>query len=77
MSAATTLFRVIARDVHGDPVRCSCCSRDIQRVVVLPIADPIASEGQLRVDGGTRWLGACAFCVLDMAKALRAAEEKR
>lgn len=77
MSAATTTFRVIARDDHGELVRCSCCSRDIQRVVVLPIADPVATEGQLRAGAGTRWLGVCAFCVLDMARALQAAEAKR
>ena len=70
-----TSFRVISHDVQGDPARCSRCSRDARRVVVLPIEDRPGSTGQvIVVDGGTRWLGVCAYCVLDMARAFQVAE---
>ena len=67
MSDVPDNFRVIATDDHGEPVRCSFCTRDVQHVVALPITDQSELEG---------WLGVCAYCVLAMAKALARAEGK-
>lgn len=74
MSAANDNFRVVARDDHGDPVRCSYCARGGKHVVVLPLVDP--PKDRLRAAEGEPWLGLCAYCVLDMARALQKAEGK-
>ncbi len=78
MSAANDNFRVIAHDDRGQPARCSYCARGAKRVVVLPLAGRPELEARIRAaDGGDDlWLGLCAFCVLDMAKTLQAAEAK-
>lgn len=69
-------FEVISEDVHGATARCSYCTRGSNRVVVLPLADRPAfvNDGTLPTDD--RWIGVCAYCVLDMAKALQKAEGK-
>lgn len=78
MSAANDIFSVITHDDHGQPARCSYCPRVVKRVVMMPLTGHPGLEERIRLaDGGQRWLGLCAFCVLDMAKALQAAEEKR
>lgn len=65
-------FEVMSHDVHGAPARCSYCERGAGRtVVVLPLTDQ-----QQRVTQDDAWIGVCAYCVLDMAKALQAAEGK-
>jgi len=70
-------FEVISQDDRGAPVRCSYCARDIKRVVVLPLTDRPGLEDRIRAaDGEQPWMGLCAYCVLDMAKALQAAEGK-
>lgn len=75
MSVAPDNFRVIARDDHGQPARCSYCARGAKRVVVLPLTDRPGLEARIAAaDGNQLWLGLCAYCVLDMAKALQAAE---
>jgi hypothetical protein len=73
-------FEVISEDIHGQPTRCSYCSRGAPRVVVLPLVDRPAFDN----DGAPpsppsdeAWLGVCAYCVLDMAKALQKAEGTR
>lgn len=77
MSAANDNFRVIAHDDHGQPARCSYCARGAKRVVVLPLTGRPDLEARIRAaDGGDPWLGLCAYCVLDMARALQAAEAK-
>jgi hypothetical protein len=63
VSDSVDSFRVIARDDYGKPARCSYCPRAVERVVVLPLAD----RSELVDD---RWLGVCAYCVLEMARAL-------
>ena len=67
-------FEVISEDVHGQPVRCSYCSRGAPRVVVLPLADRPAFDNDGTPPSDEAWLGICAYCVLDMAKALQKAE---
>jgi hypothetical protein len=68
-------FEVISEDVHGQPVRCSYCSRGAPRVVVLPLVDRSASDNDNSAPPSDEaWLGVCAYCVLDMARALQKAE---
>lgn len=71
---AADTFRVAEQDDHGDPVHCSYCPRDVKRVVVLLLSDQ--SEWIPATDGDARWLGLCAYCVLEMARALGRAEGK-
>lgn len=71
MSEAADNFRVVEHDDHGEAVRCSYCLRDVKRVVVLPLERIRAAN-----DGDDRWLGLCAYCVLEMAPALARAEGK-
>jgi hypothetical protein len=78
VSAANDNFRVISHDDHGEPASCSYCSRGAKRVVVLPLTGRHELEARIRAaDGSDLWVGLCAFCVLDMARALQAAEAKR
>ncbi len=68
-------FRVIGKDDHGEPVRCSYCARDVARVAVLPLTGRPELEDRIRAaDGEELWVGLCAYCVLAMAKALAKAE---
>ena len=68
-------FRVIAKDDHAAPVRCSYCVRDVKRVVVLPLTGrPELEERIHAADGEELWVGLCAYCVLAMAKSLAKAE---
>ena len=70
-------FRVIEHDDHGQPARCSYCVRGAKRVVVLPLTDRPELEEQIHAaDGDERWLGLCAYCVLELARALARAEGK-
>lgn len=72
MTVANDYFRVIAHDDYGKPARCSYCARGAKHVVVLPLTDRPELEERLRAaDGDPLWLGLCAYCVLDMAKALQ------
>ncbi|HSX22342.1 MAG TPA: hypothetical protein VLE97_06155 [Gaiellaceae bacterium] len=72
------IFEVIWHDVHGAPVRCSYCERSAENVVVLPLTDrPGTEKPLLSRDGDDMWLGLCAYCVLDMAKALQRAREAK
>ena len=64
-------FEVISHDMHGDPVRCSYCTRPVKKVVVMPL--PSVHE-VANSNSDDAWLGVCAYCVLAMAKALQAAE---
>lgn len=64
-------FEVISHDDHGEPARCSYCTRGGTHFVVLRLEERVRSA-----DGGEPWLALCAFCVLDMAKALQKAEAK-
>ena len=64
-------FEVISEDVHGDPVRCSYCTRGAPHVVALGL--PIVAG----TSTNDLWLGLCAYCVLDMARALQRAEGKQ
>lgn len=67
-------FEVISQDADV-PVRCSYCTRTIRRVVALPLTDLPGLEDPLRsADGKELWLALCAYCVLDMARALQKAE---
>jgi hypothetical protein len=75
VSIANDNFRVIANDDHGKPARCTYCTRGAKHVVVLPLTDRLDLEERIRaVDG--EWIGLCAFCVLEMARALARAEGK-
>ena len=77
MNVASDNFRVIAQDDRGEPVRCSYCARGVKHVVVLPITVRPELEERIRAaDGGELWMGLCAYCVLEMAKALGAVEGK-
>ena len=67
-------FRVIAADDHGEPVRCSYCARGVKHVVVLPLTSPGLEERSRAADGEELWMGLCAYCVLEMARALARAE---
>lgn len=69
-------FEVMSHDVHGAPVCCSYCERGADRVAVLPLTNRPGLEPALRsADGDDLWLGLCAYCVLDMAKALQKERE--
>jgi len=71
--ADTSNFEVISQDVHGAPVRCSYCAREVPCVVVLPLTRRPELEERIEAsDGETLWMGLCAYCVLAMAKALAA-----
>lgn len=73
----TDSFRVIEHDDYGKPVRCSYCARDVKRVVVLPLTDRPELEERIRAANGEElWMGLCAYCVLELAKALARAEGK-
>ena len=74
MNDNVDIFRVIEHDDHGAPARCSFCSRAVKRVVAVPLADRIDPPDQLR--SADMWLGLCAYCVLEMARALARAEGK-
>ena len=68
-------FRVITHDDHGAPVRCSYCSRGVKRVVVLPLTVQPGLEERIRAaDGDELWMGLCAYCLLEMARAFACAE---
>lgn len=68
-------FRVISHDDHGDPVHCSYCTRDGKHIVVLPLTDRPELEKWIHAANGEElWVGLCAYCVLEMAKALAHAE---
>ena len=69
-------FEVLTHDVHGEPVHCSYCDRGAKRVVMLPLAEHPALRERLRGVDGSQLLGLCAYCVLDMAKALQFAEAR-
>ncbi len=70
-------FRVASQSDDGVPVRCSYCARPMKRVVILPLATRPELEERIEgSDGNELWVGLCAYCVLDMAKALQAAEGK-
>lgn len=70
-------FRVISRDDHGAPVRCSYCVRGMKHVVVLPLTPRPELDARIAAsDGEELWMGLCAYCVLGMANALAAAEGK-
>jgi hypothetical protein len=76
-SGASTHFRVISADDHGDLVRCSYCGRGMKHVVVLPLtARPELESRSLAADGEELWVGLCAYCVLALAEALARAEGK-
>ena len=76
-NAAADSFRVITHDDHGEPARCSYCPREVKRVVVLPLTGRPELEERIRAaDGDELWLGLCAYCVLEMARALARAEGK-
>ena len=68
-------FEVISEDVHGDAVRCSYCERGAPRVVVLPLVTGKLGD-PAHVTEDDRWLGMCAYCVLDMARALQKAGDE-
>ena len=71
------IFEVLSEDVAGKPACCSYCDRGATSVVVLPLTEQAGLEERLPdVDGGQRWLGLCAYCVLDMARALQKAGGK-
>ena len=71
-------FEVIAHDVHGAPVHCSYCERGAENVVVLPLTNRPGSQVPLIAGAGEDlWLGLCAYCVLDMAKALQRTREAK
>ena len=74
-AAAADSFRVIEHDDHGEPARCSGCTRDVKRVVVVPLTYRPELEERIRAaDGDELWMGLCAYCVLAMARALAKAE---
>ena len=58
-------FRVIAQDDHGVAAHCSYCARGGKHVAVLPLSGH-----------DSLWLGLCAYCVLEIARALARAEGK-
>ena len=70
------IFEVLSEDVAGKPACCSYCERGATRVVVLPLTEHVLGERPSDSDDGRRWIGLCAYCVLDMAKALQKAEGK-
>jgi hypothetical protein len=71
-------FRTISVDDHGEPARCSYCSRGMTRVVVLPLTRRPELEDHVQgADSEELWVGLCAYCVLGMAKALQKGEDKR
>lgn len=75
MSDGVSNFRVVTQDDHGDPVHCSYCTRGVGHVVVLPLTDRPELEKWIRAaDGEELWVSLCAYCVLEMAKALAHAE---
>ena len=77
MNDNVDIFRVIAQDDYGKPVRCSGCPRDVKRVVVLPLTPRPELEERIEgADGNELWMGLCAHCLLAMAKALARAEGK-
>lgn len=76
MSIANDNFRVIVSDDHGKPARCSYCTRGAKHVVVLPLTDRLDLEEGIRASDCESWIGLCAFCVLEMARALARAEGK-
>ena len=77
MNDNVDIFRVIEHDDHGAPARCSYCPREVKRVVVVPLEHRLDQPEQRRsVDSGDLWLGLCAYCVLEMARALARAEGK-
>ena len=77
MNDNAPVFRVVEHDDHGASVRCSYCPREVQRVVVLRLTGrPEIAEPVSAVDGGELWVGLCAYCVLEMARALARAEGK-
>jgi hypothetical protein len=59
-------FEVISQDDHGGSVRCSYCARGMKHVVVLALEDRGCVGEERRL---------CAYCVLEMARALQRAEE--
>jgi hypothetical protein len=69
-------FEVIS-EVYGAPVGCSFCARAVKRVVGLPIVDHTGDRPSAdpELEGRfTTSMFLCAYCVLEMAKALAAAE---
>lgn len=77
MNVAADNFRVITQDDHGESARCSYCARGAKRVVVLPLTGRPELEERIRAaDGEELWVGLCAYCVLEMARALARAEGK-
>lgn len=77
MSCSMPDFRVVAADDHGESVCCSYCARGVKHVVVLPLTSRPELEERIRAaDGEELWMGLCAYCVLEMARALSRAEEK-
>ena len=77
MNAPADNFCVISQDDHGESVHCSYCTREAKHVVVLPLIDRPELEKWIRAaDGEELWVGLCAYCVLEMARALARAEGK-
>ncbi len=71
-------FRVLARDDHGEPARCSYCARSAEHVVVLPLTQRPELDARIaESDGEELWVGLRAYCVLAMAEALAAEQKKR
>lgn len=67
-------FEVIEHDALGQSVRCSYCTRAAKRVVVIPLTKrPGIEEAFVSSDGDLLWIGLCAHCVLEMARALESA----
>ena len=72
------IFTLMSHDAHGEPVRCSYCERRPDNVVVVPLTNqPGVQTPLVSHNGEELWLGLCAYCVLDMAKALQAAREAK
>ena len=74
MNDNVDIFRVIEHDDHGAPVRCSYCPREVKRVVAVSLPDRL--DRPRSEDSDDLWLGLCAYCVLEMARALARAEGK-
>jgi len=70
-SSSGPLFDVMSHDRHGDPVRCSYCAQDVERVVVMPLSSrPELDDRIAESDGEELWLGLCAKCIDGMRLAL-------
>jgi hypothetical protein len=68
-------FEVLSADDRDEPTRCSFCVRDSRHLVIIPLTQRPELEERIRAaDGAELWMGFCAYCVLAMAKALKAAE---